>query len=76
MKNDKLATMKKKTFLQRLLRCTKGDSAVVVGIVLTGLGVSAAAVVGSRTTSAVGTATNTISQRAAQGANGTAPLAR
>ncbi len=55
----------------RLARCTAGGStAVVVGIVLTGLGVSAAAVYGARTTTAVGNGANTIGARANQGAAG------
>lgn len=75
MKNDKVAAMKKKTFLQRLLGCTKGENAVVVGLVATGIAVSFAALVGSRTTTSVGTAANKIGDRTVQGATGSAPLA-
>lgn len=76
MKNDKVNAMKKKTFLQRLLACTAGENAVVVGIVATGIAVSGAALVGSRTTTSVGNAANTIGTRTAQGAAGTPPLAK
>jgi hypothetical protein len=76
MKNTKLAAMNKKSFLQRLLGCTKGENAVVVGIVATGIAISAAALVGSRTQTSVGNAATTIGTRTAQGAAGSAPLGK
>ena len=75
MKNDKVDAMKKKTFLQRLLQCARGDGggSVAVAAVVTGLGITIAAAAGSKMKTGVDGASNTISERANTGARGTPP---
>jgi hypothetical protein len=61
----------KRGLFARLFRCTEGGgNAVVVGIVATGIAVSAAALYGARTQAAVGNGATTIGARANQGAAG------
>lgn len=74
MKNQKLAAMKKKTFLERLRACTVGGiSDLSTPLIFAGLMATGAAVVGSSTNKSVGTASETIGGRANRGASGNAP---
>lgn len=69
MKNQQ-NTVKRGVFA-RLARCTLGGgNAVVVGLVATGIAVSFAALVGSRTTTAVGNGSSALGARTNQGAAG------
>jgi len=74
MKNEKLAAMMKKTFLQRLRACTIGGiSDLSTPLIVAGLMATGAALVGSSTNKSVNTASETIGGRANRGASGNAP---